>query len=78
MGASAERVPTRELPNWLARLASLVDPSRRQITTELGKTKNGISEKARRLLGWAPRSREDALVATAESLARLGPLKGAR
>ena len=58
------------------RLASLADPTLKQITTELGKTKNGISEKARRLLGWAPRSREDALVATAESLARLGLLKG--
>ena len=77
MGAAAERVPTRELPNWLVRLASLADPTLKQITTELGKTKNGISEKARRLLGWAPRSREDALVATAESLARLGLLKGA-
>ena len=77
MGAAAERVPTRELPNWLVRLASLADPTLKQITAELGKTKNGISEKARRLLGWAPRSREDALVATAESLARLGLLKGA-
>jgi dihydroflavonol-4-reductase len=31
------------------------------------------------MLGWEPRSREEALVATAESLARLGLLKdGAR
>jgi dihydroflavonol-4-reductase len=28
-----------------------------------------------RLLGWAPRSREEAIVATAESLIRLGLLK---
>jgi hypothetical protein len=43
MGAAAERVPTRELTNWLVRLASLADPTLKQITTELGKTKNGIS-----------------------------------
>ena len=75
MGEAARRVPTRELPDWLVRLAALVDPSLRQVIGELGKTKNATSEKARRLLGWAPRSREDALVATAESLIRLGLLK---
>jgi dihydroflavonol-4-reductase len=75
LGAAARRVPTRELPNWLLRVASLADPAVRQIVPELGKAKNGTSEKARRLLGWAPRSREDALAATAESLMRLGLLK---
>ncbi len=75
MGALAKRVPTRELPNWLLRLAALRDPAIKQILPELGKVKNATNEKARRLLGWEPRSREDALVATAESLVRLGLLK---
>jgi nucleoside-diphosphate-sugar epimerase len=75
LGAAARRVPTRELPNWLLRVASLADPAVRQIVPELGKAKNGTSDKVRRLLGWAPRSREDALAATAESLMRLGLLK---
>jgi nucleoside-diphosphate-sugar epimerase len=75
MGPSAKRVPTRLLPNWLVRVASLRDPSVRQILPELGKVKNATNEKARRLLGWAPRSNEEAIVATAESLARLGLLK---
>jgi nucleoside-diphosphate-sugar epimerase len=75
LGASARRVPTRELPNWLLRLAAIADPQVRQIVPELGKAKNGTSAKAKSLLGWAPRSREDALVATAESLMRLGLLK---
>jgi nucleoside-diphosphate-sugar epimerase len=78
MGEASRRVPTRELPDWLVRLAALVDPSLRQVIGELGKTKNATSEKARRLLGWAPHSREDALVATAESLIRLGLLKEKR
>ena len=50
-------------------------PTVGQVVPELGKRKNGTSEKARRLLGWAPRSNEEAIVATAESLVRLGLLK---
>ena len=75
MGAAAKRVPTRELPNWLVRVAALRDPAVKQIQPELGKRKNATNEKARSLLGWAPRSNEESIVATAESLVRLGLLK---
>jgi nucleoside-diphosphate-sugar epimerase len=75
MGASAKRVPTRQLPNWLMRLVALRDPAAKLILPELGKRKNATNEKARRLLGWSPRSNEESLVATAESLVRLGLLK---
>ncbi|QRN99514.1 aldehyde reductase [Archangium violaceum] len=75
MGAWARRVPTLQLPNWLVHLAALRDPAVRQILPELGKTKNATNEKAKRMLGWAPRSNEESLVATAESLVRLGLLK---
>jgi nucleoside-diphosphate-sugar epimerase len=75
MGDAGKHVPTRELPNWMVRLAALRDPALRTITPELGKKKNGTNEKAKRMLGWAPRSNEEALVSTAESLVRLGLLK---
>jgi nucleoside-diphosphate-sugar epimerase len=75
MGAWAKRVPTRRLPNWMVRIAAMRDPAVRQILPELGKKKNATGEKARRMLRWAPRSNEDAIIATAESLARLGLLK---
>ncbi len=75
MGAAAKRVRTRELPNWLVHIAALRDPAVKLILPELGKKKNATNEKARRMLGWAPRSNEEAIVATAESLARLGLLK---
>jgi len=75
MGASAKRVPTRQLPNWLVRLAALRDPAVKQILPELGKRKNATNEKAKLVLGWAPRSSEESIVATAESLVRLGLLK---
>jgi nucleoside-diphosphate-sugar epimerase len=75
MGAAARRVPTRQLPNWVVRLASLRDPAIKVILPELGKRKNATNEKARRLLAWSPRSNKESLVATAESLVRLGLLK---
>ncbi len=78
MGAAARRVPTKVLPDWMVRLASLRDPAVAQIVPELGKFKNATNEKARRLLGWAPRSNEESIIATAESLVRLGLLRDSR
>jgi nucleoside-diphosphate-sugar epimerase len=75
LGDAAKRVPTRELPNWLVRLAAWRDPAVQSVLPELGKRKNGTNAKAKRLLGWAPRSPDDAIVATAESLKQLGLLK---
>ncbi len=71
LGAAAARVPRRELPDWFVRLGARFNALARQIVPELGKVKNATSEKARRLLGWAPRAREEALIASAESLLRL-------
>jgi nucleoside-diphosphate-sugar epimerase len=76
LGDKARRVPTRELPDWLLRIVALVDKSVGQIVPELGKPKNAVNDKARRMLGWTPRPAEEALVATAESLVRLGLVKG--
>jgi dihydroflavonol-4-reductase len=76
-GAAARKVPTRRLPNWLMRVVGLFNPEVRGLLPELGKRKNGSNEKARRLLGWAPRTPKDAVLATARSLTELGLLKAA-
>lgn len=76
LGAAARRVPTRQLPNWLVRLAALADPTVRQILPDLGKFKNASNAKARRVLGWNPRGAGEALVATARSLIELGLVRG--
>jgi nucleoside-diphosphate-sugar epimerase len=78
MGNAAKRVPTRVLPDFMLRLASIFDSSLKQITPELGKFKNATNEKSRRVLGWSPRSNEDSLLATAESLLRLGLLRDSK
>jgi len=75
MGTASKRVPTRELPNWLIRIAALRDPAMKMVVPLLGIGMNATSEKAKRLLGWEPRSNEEAIVGTAESLLRLGLLK---
>jgi dihydroflavonol-4-reductase len=64
-----------QIPDFLVRLVARRDEAAKQILPELGKPRNGTGEKAKRVLGWAPRSNEDALVATAESMLRLGLLK---
>jgi nucleoside-diphosphate-sugar epimerase len=76
MGAAAKRVPTRQLPDWMLRAIAIFDPTVRQVVPELGKVKRASNAKAKRVLGWTPRSNEEAIVATAESLLRLGLLKG--
>src|ERR1700678_837668 len=38
VGALATRMPTRQLPNWLVRIAAIADPAVKQIIPELGKS----------------------------------------
>jgi dihydroflavonol-4-reductase len=75
MGEAAKRVPTREIPNWVVRLVAMRDTAVKAILPELGQIKRVTNEKAKRVLGWTPRSNEEAIVAAAESLIRLGLLK---
>jgi dihydroflavonol-4-reductase len=72
LGEAAKKVPTHELPNWVVRLVARFDPAMRQLLPLLGRVRNATSDKARRVLHWTPRSREDAVTATAESLLRFG------
>ncbi len=64
----AARVPKRHLPSWLVRLSSLADRGLRERLYELDKQRQVSSEKARKELGWMPRSNEDAIRDTARSL----------
>lgn len=76
LGERARRVPTRELPDWVVRLAARLLPAFRGYVPELGKVKDASNAKARQLLGWTPRPSEEALVATGESLFRLASNQG--
>ncbi|WP_308466965.1 SDR family oxidoreductase [Rathayibacter soli] len=72
LGAQASRVPTRTLHNWIVRTLAPVNRTLRDVAPLLGDAKQVSHEKAVRMLGWAPRSNEDAVLASAESLVRFG------
>jgi dihydroflavonol-4-reductase len=75
MGEAARRAPTREMPDWVVRLLAHFVSDMKMLAPEVGKRKEISNEKARRVLGWTPRSSEESIVATAESLRDLGLLK---
>ena len=68
LGERAKRVPTRKMPNFVIHLMALFSVRMRDLVPLLGKARNATSAKAQRVLGWTPRSWEDAVTATAESL----------
>ena len=72
LGEKAAKVPSRQLPNWLVRLAARRAPELKLLLPELGKEKHATGEKAKRLLGWKPIPWQNSAVDTAESLMRLG------
>ena len=75
LGSTARRVPRFQAPDWLMRLAARRNPMARAALPLLGKVRRSTSAKAQNLLGWRPRSNEEMLVATAESLITLGLVK---
>ncbi|MER5511946.1 aldehyde reductase [Streptomyces sp. NPDC002766] len=75
LGDAGKRVPTRTLPDFAVRGLALVVPSVRPMVPELGKFKSVSNSKACRLLGWQPRSAQESLIATGESLVDRGLLK---
>ncbi|WGD55593.1 aldehyde reductase [Bradyrhizobium sp. CB1650] len=75
LGPAARRVPRVQAPDWVVRLAAHRIQLLRAVVPMLGKVRRSTSAKARRLLGWEPRSNEEAILSTAESLIRLGLVK---
>jgi nucleoside-diphosphate-sugar epimerase len=68
--AAGYAVPTREVPNWLVHVVSWLDPTVRLVLPSLGLESHASADKARRVLGWAPRPIEDTLLDTARSIAQ--------
>lgn len=73
----AAKVPRRDLPNWLVRLSSLADPVLRDRLYELDEERPISAEKAKRELGWGPRSNDEIITGTAQSLLAEGIVKRA-
>lgn len=74
LGGAASKAPTRSAPAWLLRRLSRVRPPLREMVPQLGVVRRAGNAKAREQLGWSPRSNEESVVASADSLVRLGLL----
>ena len=72
LGPEGQQVPTRKMPNFIVKFVALFNIQLRDLVPLLGKARNATSAKAQRVLGWCPRTWEDAVVATAKSLIKLG------
>jgi nucleoside-diphosphate-sugar epimerase len=72
---ASKKVTTMQLPNFLLRVLAWFDEEIASVAPALGKKADCTNEKAKRVLGWEPISKEDAIVATAESLIKLGFVK---
>src|SRR5262249_51071179 len=68
LGGAAARVPTRKVPSFVMRFASIFDRELGSVTSSLGKRHDFTSAKAQRLLGWRPRAMEETLLDCARSL----------
>ena len=73
---AARKVKTWQIPSFVLRLLVHRDPKLRNIIKLVDYDMSVSNDKARRLLGWSPRSSEEAIVAAAESLVRLGLVAG--
>ncbi len=68
------KLPKGELPNWLVKLLTLVNPPLKQIVPELGKRRTYSNEKSRQVLGLEYIPAQEAVLASANSLINLGVL----
>jgi dihydroflavonol-4-reductase len=64
----AQKLPIRTLPNIVVRTVALFRPSLRVMLPELGVVKQIKNDKAKRVLGWKPRSIEECILDTVDSL----------
>lgn len=72
LGDDAARVPTRSVPDIVVRVAAVFSVRFRPVVPDLGYAKKTSNEKARRILGWAPREPEAAIAAAAQSMVDKG------
>ena len=75
LGSTARRVPRFQAPDWVVHLAARHNPMLRYALPMLGKIRRSTSAKAQKRLGWTPRGNVETILATAESLIRLGLVK---
>ncbi len=72
LGSTAKKVSTKEIPNFLVKFLAVLKKDLRMPATFLGQNTACSNAKAKKILGWKPRSAEEAIMATAKSMVELG------
>ena len=68
----ARKLPKGEMPDALVKFVAMINPPAKQILAELGRERHISSDNAKRVLGWEPRSAEEAIISGAKSLMKFG------
>ena len=68
LGSAASKVSTKKLPDWQVRMIAPFNRIARNIAPMLSRYRDASNQKAKDILGWKPRSNEEAILATANSL----------
>ena len=66
----AKRASSKSMPTWLIKIAALFNKQAKAILPMVGINRNATNEKAKTMLKWNPRSNEEAILATVESLVK--------
>ena len=72
LGADAQKVATRRMPDWVVRAIALAVPPMRDFVPRLGRTLHLDNQKARSLLDWQPRPLEQTILDGARDLLARG------
>lgn len=72
LGSKAKKVSTKALPDFMIKFMAIFKKDLRMPATFLRQNTACSNAKAKKLLGWQPRSAEEAIVATAKSMIELG------
>lgn len=70
MPEAAKNASSKPLPTWLLKLAAWFNPQARAILPMVGIYREASNAKARSILGWQPRSNEEAILASVASLVK--------
>jgi dihydroflavonol-4-reductase len=75
LGPAGAKLPTREVPDWIVRVIALFQPELREAVPHLGRMRPVSAAKAEHMLGWQPRSIQEAINSSADSLVALGMVR---
>ena len=75
LGNAGKHISTKRLPDRLVRVTAIFSKKAKVLVPMLSRYRDASNKKATTMLGWQPRSNEEALMATAQSMIEFGNLK---